>query len=344
MTGYRVAIVGATGLVGRTILNVLAERRFPIGELVLLASERSAGTKVAFAGTEIEVQVAVPEAFAGADFAFFAVGTEASRVLVPYAQSAGAVAIDKSNAYRMNPAVPLVVPEVNAHALAAHQGIVASPNCTTIQTVMALKPLDTAAGLDWVHVCSYQAVSGSGREGMDELTAQINAIAAGEQPSVEFYPRQIADNVIPHIDSFGSDGYTGEERKLIAETRKILDLPSLPVAATAVRVPVLVSHATAVLVKTTRPIAAAEAREVIGRFDGVRIMDDPQNEVYPTPLDAAGQDQVLVGRIRAVPGMEQALELWIVGDNLRKGAATNAVQIAERLGGISPGGAASRRE
>lgn len=337
MTGYRVAIAGATGVVGRTIMEVLAERHFPLSELRLLATERSAGTMLPFAGEEIAVRIAAPEAFAGVDFVFFAVGTEASRALVPVAVSAGAVAIDKSNAFRMAEGVPLVVPEVNAHALSGHKGIVASPNCTTIQTVMALKPLLDAAGLESLHVCSYQAVSGSGREGMDELRAQLQAIAAGNQPRAEFYPRQIADNVIPHIDSFGPDGYTGEERKLVSETRKILELPDLPVAATCVRVPVMVAHSTAVLVKTTRPIGVADARRVIGGFSNVVLMDVPEQGIYPTPLDAAGRDEVFVGRIRVVPGMENTLEMWIVGDNLRKGAATNAVQIAERLGGLAPG-------
>lgn len=334
MAGFRVAVAGATGLVGRTITGVLVERGFPVEEIRLLASAKSAGTVLDFAGQPVTVRTADADAFAGMDYVFFAVGTEASRVLVPQARAAGAVAIDKSNAYRMDPAVPLVVPEVNAYALAGHAGIVASPNCTTIQTVLALKPIADIAGLEWIHVCSYQAVSGSGRGGMDELAQQQRAIAAGEQPVARFYPRQIAGNVIPHIDDFGPDGYTGEERKLIAETRKILDLPHLPVASTSVRVPVMVSHATAVLVKTTRPIDVQAARAAIAAFPGVRLVDDPAREQYPTPLDAAGQDLVLVGRIRAVPDMPNALEMWVVGDNLRKGAATNAVQIAESLAGL----------
>lgn len=334
MAGLRVAITGATGLVGRTIMQVLEERGFPISELRLLASARSAGTVIEFGGERLKVEAVSPASYAGIDYAFFAVGTEASRELVPLAQAAGAVAIDKSNAFRMHPDVPLVVPEVNAAALAGHKCIVANPNCTTIQTVLALKPLADAAGLDWVHVCSYQAVSGSGRSGMDELSAQVKALAAGEPPAVDFYPRQIAGNVIPHIDSFAADGYTGEEHKLINETRKILALPGLPVAATAVRVPVLVSHATAVLVRTSRPLDVATARGAIAAYPGVGLVDDPAHEQYPTPLDAAGQDLVLVGRVRAVPGMPNALELWVVGDNLRKGAATNGVQIAEHLAGL----------
>ncbi len=307
MTGYRVAIAGATGVVGRTIMEVLAERRFPVSELRLLATERSAGQKLPFAGRKIEVRIAAPDDFEGVDLAFFAVGTEASRVLVPMAIAKGAVAIDKSNAFRMAAGVPLVVPEVNSHALAGHSGIIASPNCTTIQTVMALKPLLDIAGLDWVHVCSYQAVSGSGREGMDELQAQRQAMAAGEPPRAKLYPCPIADNVIPHIDSFGPDGYTGEERKMLTETRKILDLPDLPVAATCVRVPVMVAHATAVMVKTKEPISAPDARRAIGAFPGVVLMDEPGT--FIDPLDAAGRDEVLVGRVREAPGMPNTLEM-----------------------------------
>lgn len=302
-----------------------------MAEIRLLASARSVGMSLDVAGQPVTLGLAAAAAYDGVDFAFFAVGTEASRELVPLAQAAGAVAIDKSNAYRMDPRVPLVVPEVNATALAAHRGIVASPNCTTIQTVMPLKALADAAGLEWVHICSYQAVSGSGRAGMDELSRQLADLAAGRAPAVSFYPRQIAGNVIPHIDAFAADGYTGEEHKLIAETRKILDLPDLPVAATAVRVPVLVSHATSVLVKTVDAIDVAGARSAIAAFPGIKLVDDPARAEYPTPQDAAGQDQVLVGRVRLVPGMSNALELWVVGDNLRKGAATNAVQIAEAL-------------
>jgi aspartate-semialdehyde dehydrogenase len=331
MERVKVAVVGATGLVGRTIISVLEERRFPVGELRLLATERSAGSYLTYAGEQRRVLLTTPETLAGIDFAFFAVGTEASRVLVPMAVRGGAIAVDKSNAFRMDPQVPLVVPEVNPRALDHHQGIIASPNCTTIQCVVALRPIADAAGLARVFLSSYQAVSGSGRGGMDELRQQSEAMALGQAPAVRFYPRQIAGNVIPHIDSFGADGYTGEERKMIAETRKILMQPDLPVAATAVRVPVPVSHAVTVVVETQRPLSRAEARERLAGSPGVRLVDDPATARYPTPADAAGQDDVLVGRIREVPGMPRTLEMWVVADNLRKGAATNAVQIAERL-------------
>lgn len=331
MKTAKVAIVGATGLVGRTILGVLAERRFPVAELRLLATARSAGTTLAFAGEEHPVAIARPSALQGVDLAFFAIGTAASRELVPWAQKAGAVAIDKSNAFRLEPGVPLVVPEVNATALRQHQGIVASPNCTTIQCVMALAPIARAAGLARVFMSSYQAVSGSGRGGLDELREQTQALGRGDQPQPRFYPRQIAHNLIPHIDGFSEDGYTGEEHKMIAETRKILDLPDLPVAATAVRVPVPVSHAVTVVVETRQPLGRKEARACLAASPGVRLVDDPGTGKYPTPADAAGQDDVLVGRVREVPGMARTLEMWVVADNLRRGAATNAVYIAEQL-------------
>ncbi|MDP2873079.1 MAG: aspartate-semialdehyde dehydrogenase [Bacillota bacterium] len=331
MSEYRVAVAGATGLVGRTILRILEERSFPVGEIRLLATERSAGQEIEFAGRKVKVQIARPEAFEGMDLAFFAVGTDASRILAPIARDRGAVAIDKSNAFRMDPAVPLVVPEVNADALAGHRGIIASPNCSTIQMVAVLKPLDTAAGLARVVVSTYQSVSGSGRGGMVELESQLQDLHSGRKAAVRFYPRQVAMNLIPHIDSFLPDGYTGEERKMILETRKILGLPELPVTATTVRVPVMVGHAEAVNVETRRKLTRAEALRALAAAPGVVVMDDPAAGLYPTPLDAAGRDEVLVGRVREDPSIENGLDLWIVADNLRKGAATNAVQIAEHL-------------
>lgn len=331
MSEYRVAVAGATGLVGRTILRILEERSFPVGEIRLLATERSAGEEITFAGRKVKVQIAAPEAFEGMQLAFFAVGTDASRVLAPMARDRGAVAIDKSNAFRMDPAVPLVVPEVNGDALAGHPGIIASPNCSTIQMVCVLKPLDTAAGLARVVVSTYQSVSGSGRGGMDELESQLKDLHSGRPAAVRFYPRQIAANVIPHIDSFSADGYTGEERKMILESRKILGLPDLPVTATTVRVPVMVGHSEAVNVETKRKLTRAQALKVLSEAPGVVVMDDPAAGLYPTALDAAGRDEVLVGRIREDLSIENGLDLWIVSDNLRKGAATNAVQIAERL-------------
>jgi aspartate-semialdehyde dehydrogenase len=331
MDGYRIAVAGATGVVGRTIVKILEERRFPVGELRLLATERSRGALLGFCGQALRVGVAGPEAFSGMDIVFFAVGTDASRVLVPLARDRGAVCIDKSNAFRMDPGTPLVVPEVNPEALRGHHGVIASPNCSTIQMVVVLKPLGDAAGLKRVVVSTYQAVSGSGRGGMAELEGQIRAIAAGTEAAVSFYPRQIALNLIPHIDKFGADGYTGEERKMIDETRKIMGLPDLPVTATTVRVPVAVSHAESVNVETGRKLTRHEARAILAGAPGVVLMDDPAAGMYPTPLDAAGRDEVLVGRVREDPSAANGLDLWIVADNLRKGAATNAVQIAERL-------------
>lgn len=325
------AVAGATGIVGRTILQVLAERGFPLRELRLLATERSRGTEISFRGETLRVEAATPGAFSGTDIAFFAVGTEVSRVLVPEARRRGAVCVDKSNAFRMDPDVPLVVPEVNAESLRGHRGIIASPNCSTIQMAVVLKPLADAAGLRRVVVATYQSVSGSGRGGAAELEEQTTAVAAGRAPKVGFYPRQIALNLIPHIDRFGPDGVTGEERKMISETRKILGLAELPVTATCVRVPVAVGHAEAVNVETERKLTRALARRVLSEAEGIVLMDDPDSGVYPTPLEVAGRDEVFVGRIREDQSVQCGLDLWIVADNLRKGAATNAVQIAERL-------------
>lgn len=331
MTAYTVAIVGATGLVGRAIGGVLAERRFPVGELRLLASERSAGQTLIWRGRDITVEAVRPAAFRGVDLAFFAVGTAASRELVPIARGQGVTVIDKSNAFRLDPAVPLVVPEVNGRDLAAHTGLVANPNCTAIQIVVALAPLARAAGLRRVHIASYQSVSGSGRGGMAELAAQQEAMAAGDSAAVSFYPRQIAGNLIPHIDSFDPAGFTGEECKIVNETRKLLGLPDLPIAATAVRVPVMVAHAVVAYVETERHLTRDQARAILAVAPGLRLVDDPAAGDYPTPLDAVGGDEVLVGRVREAPSLPGTLGLWIVADNLRKGAATNAVQIAEHL-------------
>jgi aspartate-semialdehyde dehydrogenase len=326
-----VALAGATGVVGRTILKVLEERSFPLGEIRLLATERSEGQTVPFRGQEVKVEAVRGGSFRGVDLAFFAVGTEASAALVPLAREAGAVCIDKSNAFRMEPGVPLVVPEVNPEALRGGRGIIASPNCSTIQLVMVLKPLHDAARLKRVVVATYQSVSGSGRQGLVELEEQLEAIRGGLEPVVRFYPRRIAGNVIPHIDSFGADGLCGEERKLIDETRKIMDLPHLALTATTVRVPVAIGHAEAVNVELERKLSAEEARQALRAAPGVLVLDRPAEAVYPTPLDAAGRDEVLVGRVREDPSTARGLDLWVVADNLRKGAATNAVQIAERL-------------
>ena len=325
-----VAIVGATGAVGEVLLDVLAERRFPIGELRPLASERSAGTTVRFDGRDVAVELAEASAFDGADFVFFAATGTLSKDLAPEAARRGAVAIDKSGTWRMDPKVPLVVPEINPDALAAHQGIVSCPNCTTIGFVMALEPLRRAAGLKSVVVTTLQAVSGAGRPGVDELDAQLAATARGEKSAPKVFASPIAHNVVPLCETFRDDDYSTEEVKLLHETRKIMGMPALDVSMTCVRVPVPVGHSATMLVETERPLTVDAARRALAAFPGVEVVDDPRRNVFPTPADVAGRDQVLVGRVRKDLGSDR-LWLWQVSDNLRKGAATNAVQIAEEM-------------
>jgi aspartate-semialdehyde dehydrogenase len=325
-----VAIVGATGAVGEVLLEVLAERRFPVGELRPLASGRSAGTAVRFAGREVLVREATAEAFDGADFVFFAATGVLSKELAPEVARRGGVAIDKSNTWRMDPEVPLVVPEINPDALEKHRGIVACPNCTTIGFVMALEPLRRAAGIKSVVVTTLQAVSGTGKPGVDELERQLGETARGADATTSTYPAQIAHNVLPLCETFRDDGYSTEEVKLLHETRKILGMPDLAVSMTCVRVPVRVGHSASMLVETERPLSAADASAALAAFPGVRVVDDPARNVFPTPRDVAGHDDVLVGRVRRDLGSDR-LWLWQVSDNLRKGAATNAVQIAEEM-------------
>jgi aspartate-semialdehyde dehydrogenase len=324
-----VAVVGATGAVGEVLLDVLAEREFPLGELRLLASGRSAGRSLSHAGGAIRVQEARPEAFEGADLVFFAATGDLSRTLAPEAVARGAIVIDKSSTWRMRPEVPLVVPEVNPEALDSHHGIVACPNCTTIGVVMALAPLHRAAGLERVVATTLQAASGAGRDGVDELELQRRA-QPGESPAPAIFAAPIHDNVVPLCDALGDDGHSAEEVKLIAETRKILGLPALPISVTCVRVPVAVGHSASLLVSTERPLGAAEAREALANFPGVEVVDEACGERVPTPADVVGRDAIVVGRIREDTG-GQGLALFQVGNNLRKGAATNAVQIAEAL-------------
>lgn len=325
-----VAVVGATGAVGEVLLDILAQRDFPVGELKPLASERSVGTTVRFRGKPYAVQLAEPAAFDGVDFVFFAATGTLSRDLAPEAAKRGAIAIDKSSTWRMDPAVPLVVPEINPQALRDHRGIIACPNCTTIGFVMALEPIRRAAGLRRVIVTTFQAVSGAGRPGLDELERQTAALAAGESPVIEQFAAQIAQNVIPLCEDFRDDGYSTEEVKLLHETRKILGLPNLDVTMTCTRVPVPIGHSASVFVETERPLAPEAAREALSAFPGVRVVDDPAKRLFPTPHDVAGTDEVLVGRIRRDLASD-SLWFWQVSDNLRKGAATNAVQIAETL-------------
>ncbi|MEN8183117.1 MAG: aspartate-semialdehyde dehydrogenase [Myxococcota bacterium] len=329
--GRVVAVVGATGAVGEVLLRVLEERRFPVAELRALASERSAGKTVPFKGDALTVETARPEAFEGADFVFFAATGALSRGLAPEVARRGGVAIDKSATWRMDEHVPLVVPEINPEALEKHRGIVACPNCTTIGFVMALEPLRRAAGLRRVVVTTLQAVSGGGKPGLEDLENQFRAAARGDAlPPPKAFAAHMFHNVVPLCGGFREDGYSDEEIKLLDETRKILELPGLDVTMTCVRVPVRVGHSASMLVETEQPLGAEAAREALEAFPGVRVMDEPSRDVFPTPLDVDGSDEVLVGRIRRDLGSER-LWLWQVSDNLRKGAATNAVQIAEEM-------------
>jgi aspartate-semialdehyde dehydrogenase len=330
-SGLRVAVVGATGAVGQTTLKVLEERKFPVRELRAFASERSVGKTVTFRGEAIRVEKVGPEAFKGVDVALFSAGSAQSKEYAPQAVQAGAVVVDKSSAFRMDPRVPLVVPEINAHAVRGHQGIVACPNCTTIVTVMPLKPLHDAGRLRRVIATSYQAVSGAGVNGVEELRAQTLAWARGEAIAPRHFLHQIAFNVIPHIDKFVEGGYTGEEMKLVNEVRKILELPDLPVSPTTVRVPVFTAHSVAVNAETEVKVTAERAREVLAGFPGLRLWDDPAQNRYPMPVSVEGQDDCFVGRIREDLSLPNALNFWVVGDQLRKGAALNGIQIAELL-------------
>lgn len=325
-----VAIVGATGAVGEVLLQVLAERRFPVGELRPLASERSAGTTVRFGDRAVPVELARPEALDGADFVFFAATGTLSKDLAPEAARRGAIAIDKSSTWRMDPQVPLVVPEVNPDALEHHHGIVSCPNCTTIGFVMALEPIRRAAGVRSVVVTTLQAVSGAGKPGIDELEAQVAAHERGETATAKTFAAPIAYNVVPLCETFRPDGYSTEEVKLLFETRKIMGLPELDVTMTCVRVPVPVGHSATMLIDTERPLSPEAARRALEEFPGVRVVDDPSSNRFPTPADVAGRDEVLVGRVRQ-DLRSNRLWLWQVSDNLRKGAATNAVQIAEEM-------------
>ena len=325
-----VAVVGATGAVGEVVLRLLAERNFPVGELRPLASSRSAGTTVTFDGREIEVQEATPEAFDGVDFAFFAATGSLSKTLAPEVAKRGGVAIDKSSTWRLDPQVPLVVPEINPDALEKHRGIVSCPNCTTIGFVMTLAPLRTVAGLKSVVVTTLQAVSGTGKPGIEELERQTGELTRGEALTTDTYPRPIAQNALPLCESFRDDGYSTEEVKLLHETRKILEQDDIDVTMTCVRVPVPVGHSASMLVETREPLSPEAAREALAAFPGVEVMDDPSKNVFPTAHDVAGRDEVLVGRIRRDLASDK-LWMWQVSDNLRKGAATNAIQIAEEM-------------
>ncbi len=330
MSSPRVAVVGATGAVGPVVLEVLAERGFPASEVVAFASARSAGSRVPFAGGELEVRELHDDSFDGFDLALFSAGGSTSKRYAPEAVARGCVVVDKSSAFRMDPEVPLVVPEVNPDALDAHQGIVSNPNCSTIQLVAALKPLHDAAGLAHVTVATYQAVSGTGANAVQELHDQSRAVLAGEPAAPSVYPHQIAFNVLPQCDAFEGDSTT-EETKLVNETHKILGDASIAISSTCVRVPVWRGHSEAVWVETLEPLGAERARSLLRDAPGVRVVDDPAAGAYPLPSAAAGTDDVLVGRIRDDASRPNGISLFVVADNLRKGAATNGVQIAELL-------------
>lgn len=324
-----VAVVGATGAVGTEMLNVLESREFPVGELRPLASSRSAGTTIGWRGHDVLVEELTPASFEGVDIALFSAGGSVSHAYASAAIERGAVVIDNTSAFRMRDDVPLVVPEVNRGALGTHRGLIANPNCSTIQSVVALKPLHDLAGLRRVVYNTYQSASGAGRRAMDELRDQTVALLNFREPTVEKFPRRLAFDCVPHIDTFLDDGYTREERKMIKETQKILDLPSLRVTATCVRVPVFVGHAISINAEFERPIDVDAALEVLSNFPNTVVHADAPS--YPTAADGAGRDEVLVGRVRRDPSVDNGLDLWVVADNLRKGAATNAVQIAEAL-------------
>ena len=330
--GYRVGVLGATGLVGSTILELLVERKFPVGELVLFASERSVGRRIDWNGSTLECRALSEDSIAGLDLVLSSAGGSVSAEWVPRMVEAGAVVVDNTSHFRMHDDVPLVVAEVNPDAADGHRGIVANPNCSTMQMVVALKPLHDEAGIERLVISTYQAVSGTGKAAIDELLGQSRAVLDGERPVAAIYPGQIAFNVLPQAGSFApGDDHTDEERKLINETRKILGDPGIRVSATCARVPVVTGHSEAVNVETREPLSVERARELLAAAPGVTVVDDPELAGYPMAIDAAGRDDVFVGRIRRDPGNESALDLWVVSDNLRKGAATNAVQVAELL-------------
>ena len=330
-SGLCIAVVGATGAAGQTTLRILEERKFPVRELRAFASERSVGKTVTFRGEPITIRRIEPAAFKGVEIAFCAAGSAQSKEYAPMIVKAGATVIDKSNAFRLDPDVPLVVPEINAHAARRHHGILACPNCTTIVTVMPLKPLHDAGRLTRVIATSFQAVSGAGVNGIAELREQTLAWARGEAMVARHFPHQIAFNLVPAIDRVGPDGYTAEEMKLVNETRKILETPGLPVAPTTVRVPVFTSHSISITAETETKITVGRARDLFARFPGLKLWDDPAQHRYPMPIAVEGQDDCFVGRIREDLSSPNGLSFWVVGDQLRKGAATNAVQIAELL-------------
>jgi aspartate-semialdehyde dehydrogenase len=328
---YRVGIVGATGAVGQELIALLMARQFPLAELRLMASARSAGRVVEVAGRKLTIVEAKPEAFDGLDLALFAAEGAIAKALAPEAVKRGCLVLDKSSAFRMSPEVPLVVPEINLAATRGHRGIIASPNCSTAVALMGLWPLHQLFGVKRAFFATYQSVSGTGTEAIDELEAQTQAYVKGAPLPRKVYPYQIAFNAIPQVDSFGADGYTGEETKMREESRKIMGLPALKVSATCVRIPVVRAHSVAVNAEFERPVDLAPARAAIAAFAGAELVDDPANKLYPTPLDFSRKVKCGVGRLRVDTALENGLGFWVCGDNLWKGAALNSIQIAEAM-------------
>lgn len=328
---YNIAIVGASGAVGIELLDVLHRRGFPVATLRLLASARSAGKTVAFRGEQWRIEELQDDSFAGIDIAFFSAGGDISRRYVPIAVAAGVVVIDNSSVFRMDPTVPLVIPEINGADVRQHGGIIANPNCTTAVALMALYPLHLAFGVRRVFASSYQAVSGSGARAIEELRRQVKEISEGRKAQPEVYPHPIAFNVLPQVDSFLENGYTKEEMKMQNEARRIMHLPEFRASVTCVRVPVYRAHSVAISAEFERPVSVDEAREVLAKAPGVDLLDEPQRNVYPMPLTAAGRDSCQVGRVRIDCALQNGLAFWVSGDQLLKGAALNAVQIAELL-------------
>jgi aspartate-semialdehyde dehydrogenase len=333
MKRFSVAVAGATGAVGEVMLKILEERKFPLRNIRLLASERSVGRRLRFQGEDVPVELLQKSSFKGIDIALFSAGASRSKEFAPAAWESGAVVVDNSSAFRMEPDIPLVVPEINAEAITGYRkrGIIANPNCTTIIAIMPLKPLHDYGTLRRVVASSYQATSGAGAKAMAELIAQTKAFAKDEKLEIAAFKHQIAFNVIPHIDAFLENGYTKEEMKITNEGRKIMGIPDLRVTCTTVRVPVLTAHSISINAQFERKITREKARELIAAFPGCQVMDDPASNIYPMPLFCAGKDDCYVGRIREDVSAENALNLWVCGDQLRKGAALNAVQIAEVL-------------
>jgi aspartate-semialdehyde dehydrogenase len=328
---YHVAIVGATGAVGEELLRVLERRSFPVERLLPLCSGRSAGKRISFRGEEVATEELSAQSFAGIDLAFFSAGGNISREYGPIAREAGTVVIDNSSVFRMDPEVPLVIPEINGDDVREHRGLIANPNCTTAVALMALYPLHRAFGVRRVIAASYQAVSGSGARAIKELRSQIEAAAENKAPATEIYPHPIAFNVLPHVDSFLPSGYTKEEMKMQNEGRRIMHLPDFRASVTCVRVPVYRAHSVAVSAEFARPVSVEEAHEVLAKAPGLELVDEPMNNRYPMPLFTAGKDNCEVGRVRRDCAFENGLSFWVSGDQLLKGAALNAVQIAELL-------------